>query len=102
LSDDPSAFARYRSVADIVLKLDPKNPQVAARIMGAFRSWRAREARRRPRAEATLRRVAATPNLSERRSRHRRPHARRQLSRRAAAAPRRRYFAVEPAASPRK
>ena len=28
----------YDFVADIVLKLDPKNPQVAARIMGAFRS----------------------------------------------------------------
>jgi aminopeptidase N len=32
--------------------------------MGAFRSWRALEARRRQRAEATLRRVAATSNLS--------------------------------------
>ena len=56
--------AGYDFVADIVLKLDPKNPQVAARIMGAFRSWRALEARRRQRAEATLRRVAATSNLS--------------------------------------
>src|ERR1700730_2684330 len=54
----------YDFVADIVLKLDPKNPPVAARIMGAFRSWRALEARRRQRAEATLRRVAATSNLS--------------------------------------
>ena len=54
----------YDFVADIVLKLDPKNPQVAARIMGAFRSWRALETRRRQRAEATLRRVAATSNLS--------------------------------------
>jgi aminopeptidase N len=54
----------YDFVADIVLKLDPKNPQVAARIMGAFRSWRALEAQRRERAEATLRRVAATSNLS--------------------------------------
>jgi aminopeptidase N len=54
----------YEFVADIVLALDPKNPQVAARIMGAFRSWRALEVRRRQRAEATLRRVAATSNLS--------------------------------------
>ena len=54
----------YDFVADVLLELDPKNPQVAARIMGAFRSWRALEARRRERAEATLRRVAATPNLS--------------------------------------
>jgi aminopeptidase N len=54
----------YNFVADIVLALDPKNPQVAARLMGAFRSWRALEAERRGRAEATLRRVAAAPALS--------------------------------------
>ena len=56
--------AGYDFVADIVLALDPKNPQVAARLMGAFRSWRALEAQRRARAEATLRRVAAAPALS--------------------------------------
>jgi aminopeptidase N len=32
--------------------------------MGAFRSWRALEAKRRGHAEATLRRIAATPSLS--------------------------------------
>ena len=51
-------------VADFVLVLDPKNPQVAARLMGAFRSWRALEAKRRVHAEAALRRVAAAPSLS--------------------------------------
>ncbi|HEY2532973.1 MAG TPA: aminopeptidase N [Xanthobacteraceae bacterium] len=51
-------------VTDIVLALDPKNPQVAARLMGAFRSWRTLEKGRRERAEATLRRVAARPALS--------------------------------------
>ena len=56
--------AGYDFAADAVLALDPKNPQVAARLMGAFRSWRALEARRRTRAEATLRRVAAAPSLS--------------------------------------
>jgi aminopeptidase N len=56
--------AGYDFVADTVLALDPKNPQVAARLMGAFRSWRALEAGRRARAEATLRRVAAAPSLS--------------------------------------
>jgi aminopeptidase N len=56
--------AGYDFVADIVLTLDPKNPQVAARIMGAFRSWRALEEGRRACAEATLRRVAAAPSLS--------------------------------------
>jgi aminopeptidase N len=56
--------AGYEFVADIVLALDAKNPQVAARLMGAFRSWRALEANRRVRAEATLRRVAAASGLS--------------------------------------
>jgi aminopeptidase N len=56
--------AGYDFVADIVLALDPKNPQAAARLMGAFRSWRALESRRRAGAEATLRRVAAAPSLS--------------------------------------
>jgi aminopeptidase N len=54
----------YDFVADFVLMLDPKNPQVAARLMGAFRSWRALEASRRAHAEAALRRVVATPALS--------------------------------------
>ncbi len=56
--------AGYTFVADFVLALDPKNPQVAARLMGAFRSWRALEAQRRAKAEAALRRVAAAPALS--------------------------------------
>lgn len=56
--------AGYDFVADTVLALDPKNPQVAARIVGAFRSWRALEPTRRARAEATLRRIAAVPSLS--------------------------------------
>jgi aminopeptidase N len=54
----------YDFVAEAVLELDPKNPQVAARLMGAFRSWRALEPKRRARAEAVLRRVAAAPALS--------------------------------------
>jgi len=56
--------AGYEFVADTVLALDPKNPQVAARMTTAFRSWRALEPVRRGRAEAALRRVAAEPNLS--------------------------------------
>jgi len=54
----------YDFVADFVVALDPKNPQVAARLMGAFRSWRALEATRRARAEVALRGVAAAPALS--------------------------------------
>jgi aminopeptidase N len=56
--------AGYDFVADIVLELDPKNPQVAARIVGAFRSWRALEPNRRVRAQTTLRRVSQAPSLS--------------------------------------
>jgi aminopeptidase N len=56
--------AGYNFVADFVLDLDPKNPQVAARLMSAFRSWRTLEAQRRSHAEAVLRRVAAKPALS--------------------------------------
>jgi aminopeptidase N len=54
----------YRFVADAVLDLDARNPQVAARTMTAFRSWRALEAGRRAQAEAELRRVAAATTLS--------------------------------------
>jgi aminopeptidase N len=56
--------AGYDFVADIVLELDPKNPQVAARIVGAFRSWRALEPNRRVRAQTTLRRVSQASSLS--------------------------------------
>jgi aminopeptidase N len=56
--------AGYEFVADCVLSLDPKNPQVAARLMTAFRSWRALEPMRRARAEASLRRVAGSGALS--------------------------------------
>ncbi len=54
----------YDFVADTVLDLDEKNPQVAARLLSAFKSWRAMEPRRRTLAEAALRRVAAVSNLS--------------------------------------
>jgi aminopeptidase N len=56
--------AGYRFVADTVLALDGRNPQVAARMMTAFRSWRALEPQRRAKAEAELRRVADVGSLS--------------------------------------
>ena len=56
--------AGFRLVTDVVLALDPKNPQVAARLLGAFRSWRALEPGRRALAEAALRRVSAQEPLS--------------------------------------
>jgi aminopeptidase N len=56
--------AGYDFAADYVLMLDPKNPQVAARLATAFKSWRALEAGRRSKAEAALRRIAAGASLS--------------------------------------
>jgi aminopeptidase N len=54
----------YAFCADTVLALDAINPQVAARLMTAFRSWRALESERRDKAEAALKRVAAGASLS--------------------------------------
>jgi aminopeptidase N len=56
--------AGYTFLADTLLALDPKNPQVAARLATAFRSWRALEPVRREHAEGALRRLSAAPNLS--------------------------------------
>ena len=61
---NPSQFNRpdgqgYAFVADIALELDPKNPQVAARLLSFFKSWRALEPVRRAAAEAALKRAAA-------------------------------------------
>jgi aminopeptidase N len=46
------------------LAVDPKNPQVAARLLAAFRSWRSLEPVRRAAAEAALQKVAAEKSLS--------------------------------------
>jgi len=56
--------AGYNFVADTVLALDPKNPQLAARLATAFRSWRTLEAGRRGEAEAALQRIKAVAGLS--------------------------------------
>jgi aminopeptidase N len=54
----------YVFLVDTVLALDPKNPQVAARLLSALKSWRVLEPSRRALAQAALRRVAAAPTLS--------------------------------------
>jgi len=56
--------AGYDFIVDTVLTLDPKNPQLAARLLSALKSWRVLEQARRTLAEAALRRVAAAPALS--------------------------------------
>ncbi|MGO9673842.1 MAG: aminopeptidase N [Methylocella sp.] len=54
----------YDFVAGIVLDLDAKNPQVAARLLAAFKSWRSLEPNRRKLAEAALRSIASRSGLS--------------------------------------
>ncbi len=56
--------AGYAFVADKVLALDRLNPQIAARMLGAFRSWRALETKRRGQARKALQRVARAKTLS--------------------------------------
>jgi aminopeptidase N len=56
--------AGYEFVADTVLALDAKNPQISARLATAFRTWRMLESGRRTKAEAALTRVKAAPGLS--------------------------------------
>ena len=56
--------AGFAFVADRVLELDRINPQVASRMLSAFRSWRALEPHRRAYAEAELKRVASAAGLS--------------------------------------
>jgi aminopeptidase N len=66
---NPTQFNRadgagYDFVADTILALDPRNPQVAARMATAFRTWRMLEEGRRSKAEAALRRIKAASSLS--------------------------------------
>ncbi|MFD1333941.1 aminopeptidase N C-terminal domain-containing protein, partial [Methylopila musalis] len=66
---NPTQFNRadgagYAFVAETVLTLDRINPQVAARILGAFKTWRALEPGRRAKAEDALRGVAAASGPS--------------------------------------
>ncbi len=66
---NPTQFNRadgrgYDFLAETILALDPKNPQVAARMATAFRTWRMLEQGRRALAEAALARLNAAADLS--------------------------------------
>ena len=56
--------AGYQFIADWVLELDPVNPQVAARLAGAFNLWRRFEPGRRDLMRGQLERIAAVDPLS--------------------------------------
>jgi aminopeptidase N len=66
---NPSQFNRadgqgYEFIADTILALDPKNPQVAARLTTAFRTWRGLNIERQHKAQAALARIKAASSLS--------------------------------------
>lgn len=66
---NPVAFNRkdgagYNFVADQVLELNKLNPQVAARMLGAFRSWKTLESARKALARKALERIAGAEGLS--------------------------------------
>jgi len=54
----------YRLVADIVLELDPVNPRIAARLVGAFGRWKRFDAPRQALMKAALQRMLDQPGLS--------------------------------------
>jgi aminopeptidase N len=54
----------YEFVADRVLELDAFNPQIAARLLSAFRSWKGLEPVRRQAARKALQRIAKAKPLS--------------------------------------
>ena len=67
--NNPTQFHRangagYEFMAETVLALDGTNPQVAARLLTAFGSWRMMDPPRRGAAEAALTRIADAPSLS--------------------------------------
>jgi aminopeptidase N len=69
LAANPTVFNRadgagYRFVAECILKIDRFNPQIAARLLTAFRSWRMLETGRRRLAREALQHVARTKPLS--------------------------------------
>ena len=54
----------YRVVADVIIALNAINPQVAARLATAFRSWKLYNVDRRNHAQKNMQRILATPELS--------------------------------------
>ena len=57
--------AGYAFVTEQLLAVDRFNPQISARIIGAFRSWRSLEPTRSRQAKKALTKVASTPNISK-------------------------------------
>ena len=56
--------ASYRFLADWLIRLDPVNPQTAARMSTAFDTWGRYDAGRQALVRAELQRILGTPDLS--------------------------------------
>ena len=66
---NPTGFNRrdgegYRFLAGQILEIDPKNPQLAARILTSMRSWRSLEPTRADQARDALMTIERSPSLS--------------------------------------
>ncbi|TWF56977.1 aminopeptidase N [Neorhizobium alkalisoli] len=66
---NPTGFNRrdgegYKFLAERILEIDPKNPQLAARILTSMRSWRSLEPQRADAARDALMTIERTPTLS--------------------------------------
>jgi aminopeptidase N len=59
------AGSGYRFVADMILAVDPRNPQSAARLVPALGRWRRFEPNRAAAMRAELERILAVPGLSK-------------------------------------
>ena len=57
--------AGYRFLADMIIRLDPANPQIAARMVSPLGQWRRFDAGRQERMKAELRRIVGVPGLSK-------------------------------------
>ncbi len=66
---NPAAFhqpdgAAYTWFADWIIRIDPANPQIAARAVGSFDSWRRYDEDRQQMIRTELQRIKRTPDLS--------------------------------------
>ncbi|PCJ69150.1 MAG: aminopeptidase N [Rhodobiaceae bacterium] len=55
----------YSYIGDNVLELDRLNPQVAARLLGAFKSWRQFDSARQDQMKAVLEKIVNAPGISQ-------------------------------------
>ncbi len=67
---NPAAFhaidgSGYEFFADWLIKLDPQNPQITARMCTMFDSWKRYSPERQVKIKAALTRIQSTPNLSK-------------------------------------